>query len=29
MVSVATIGITLAVNDGEGIVRTLMEMILR
>jgi K(+)-stimulated pyrophosphate-energized sodium pump len=29
MVSVATIGITLAVNNGEGIVRTLMEMILR
>ncbi|NQW05012.1 MAG: sodium-translocating pyrophosphatase [Acidobacteria bacterium] len=29
MVSVATIGITLAVNNGEGLVRTLMEMILR
>jgi hypothetical protein len=29
MVSVATIGITLAVNNGEGVVRILMEMILR
>ncbi len=29
MVSVATIGITMAVNDGEGVVRVLMEMILR
>jgi Na+/H+-translocating membrane pyrophosphatase len=29
MVSVATIGITLAVNNGQGVVRVLMEMILR
>ena len=29
MVSVATIGVTLAVNKGQGVVRILMEMILR
>ena len=29
MVSVATIGITLAVNNGQGVVRILMEMLLR
>ena len=29
MVSVATIGITMAVNNGEGVVRVLMEMLLK
>jgi Na+/H+-translocating membrane pyrophosphatase len=29
MVSVATIGITLAVNNGEGLVKMLMEALLR